>query len=379
MKKIGILTFHCADNYGAVLQCYAMQNYLTELGYEAEVIHYLPYYFEEKYAVYIPFLKTLQKYRNNGMKLSVIRAAKTYMKNIFLFQNYKKHAAFENFRKKHLKYSCICKTHEEFLQVASNYDVITVGSDQVWSKRITGGEYDPVYFLKGVPSKKTRMSFAASAGNNIPDEDIPLIRELLSNFDFLSTREEPLAVQISSITEKPCQSVMDPVFLLNKSQWEESVIKNNPYSGKKYILAYNVSTEPTVNEYFNLVDQAAEQLGCEVYEVGKMKHCKSKGKVFNTVGPEQFVQLIAGAEFVFTTSFHATALAIVLEKQFNVFLPSNAQRVINLLQHYHLSEWLIKSNCPPTFDFIEYHSIADTRMKEIEKTVSFLEECLKNS
>ena len=40
MKKIGILTFHWADNYGAVLQAYALRKYLSQNGYNAEVVNY---------------------------------------------------------------------------------------------------------------------------------------------------------------------------------------------------------------------------------------------------------------------------------------------------------------------------------------------------
>ena len=46
-KKIGILTFHNAVNYGAILQCYALQNALEQRGYNVEVIDYTPLYFNK--------------------------------------------------------------------------------------------------------------------------------------------------------------------------------------------------------------------------------------------------------------------------------------------------------------------------------------------
>ena len=46
--KIGILTFHCAYNFGAMLQCYALQEFISSLGYETHVINYRPQYLETK-------------------------------------------------------------------------------------------------------------------------------------------------------------------------------------------------------------------------------------------------------------------------------------------------------------------------------------------
>ena len=40
--KIGILTFHFGNNYGGLLQCYALQEVLKRAGYEVEIINYRP-------------------------------------------------------------------------------------------------------------------------------------------------------------------------------------------------------------------------------------------------------------------------------------------------------------------------------------------------
>ena len=39
--KIALLTFHNAYNYGAALQAYSLQKYLSEQGYEVEYINYV--------------------------------------------------------------------------------------------------------------------------------------------------------------------------------------------------------------------------------------------------------------------------------------------------------------------------------------------------
>ncbi|MBE7011641.1 MAG: polysaccharide pyruvyl transferase family protein [Ruminococcaceae bacterium] len=359
MKKVGILTFHCADNYGAVLQCYAMQKYLESLGCGAEVINYIPSVLEEKYRPYTPFLKTLNGYKRSGLKRPFFRAVKSYGRNIYFIKRSKKHGSFERFRKKYLKLSDVCKSHKEFLEIVGKYDLISVGSDQVWSKRISGGEYDKVYFLDGVDNTVKKISYAASAGSLIEKNDEAEIASLVENFDCISAREESLAKQLTELTGKGCVGVLDPVFLLNYEQWINEFSKKNPYKKKKYILAYNVSIEPTIDEYFKLVDEVAAKLGCEIYEVGATKHFKGKGKVLDSIGPEEFIQLIEGAEFVFTTSFHATALAILFEKQFNVFLPDNASRIIDILKIFKLENKIINSGEELNYQTIDYDKLSE--------------------
>ena len=50
--KVGILTFHRAHNFGAMLQCYALQEYLTKKGLNVEVIDYRQPYIETLYSKY---------------------------------------------------------------------------------------------------------------------------------------------------------------------------------------------------------------------------------------------------------------------------------------------------------------------------------------
>lgn len=59
--KIGILTFHRAHNYGAVLQAYALKAFLNEMGYNnVSFIDYWPKYHDDVYRLFnIDFFKSL--------------------------------------------------------------------------------------------------------------------------------------------------------------------------------------------------------------------------------------------------------------------------------------------------------------------------------
>lgn len=376
MRKIGILTFQSADNYGAALQCFAMQEYLKCEGNDAKVINYAPEYFDRQYRIYTPFFSTYKLYKKKGLRFSLLRAVKSYARNIELIKKYRKRKSFDNFRRKYFDLTDRCVNHNEFLKVVPEFDAVTVGSDQVWSKRITDGRYDPVFMLQGLNQNIIKMSYAASCGDTFSEDDLNILRPILESYDYLSAREKALANQISEFSGKECKHVCDPVFLLTKEQWKEKLARNNPFSQKKFILAYNVSSAPTSAEYFRLVDKMAEELGCEIYEVGKNRHTKGKGKLFDSVGPQEFIQMIDAAEVVFSTSFHATALSLIFEKQFNVFLPSNAERVKSILEKMNLMNKLISPGDKYNLDSINYEKVAEARTEFVRESLEYLNACL---
>lgn len=372
MKKTGILTFHNADNYGALLQCFAMQEHLNKTT-KAEVINYFPDYFYEKYRVYTPLISTYKKLKNLNFSLPLLRSIKSYSKNIYFFSRRNKRQAFQKFRKKYLSLTKMCKNQEEFIEIAKDFNCISVGSDQVWSKRITGGIYDSVFFLNGIDEKIIKMSYAASSGGTIPLEDEKEVCNLLKDFNKISAREVDLADQLTDLTGRSCKHVMDPVFLLNKEEWESKLIGNNPFKNDGFIFTYNVSSESTAPEYFKLVDELSKKTGLKVYEVAAKRHTKSKGKVFKNAGPKEFMQLLSASDIIFTTSFHATALAIILRKQFYVFLPSNAKRVTSLLDKLNLSDRLIYPGSSFPEGKIDYKNIDSLEEDLIKDSKDFIE------
>lgn len=376
MKKAGILTFHRADNYGAVLQCYAMQEYLKKNGVDAWVIDYTNKKVLDFYKLYIPLFKTYAKYRNNHLRFAFLKALKTYCNNIYLLKKYKKHNAFELFRTKYLNISKKYADHTDFLNQSSDYNMLFVGSDQIWNKKMYGGNYDTMYFLEGVNSKTTKISYAASAGDTIPKEDVNKVKEFLENFDYISTRESSLSEQLKEITGKECCNVLDPVFLLKSEEWKKLFLTKNPYKKERYILSYNISADTAVESYMSLVDSVAEKLNLKVYEIGRKRNSSKEGITFSSVGPEEFLQLIDGAEFVFTSSFHVTALSIILKKQFNVFIPSYATRVKNLLESLNLSHKIIHSGQLPEYSPIDYDKVENKISEYLLKSEEFIRKAI---
>ena len=130
--KIGILTFHWGTNYGAVLQCHALQEYLKSLGHEVEIINYKPPLFDDNLFTFLRFRKFLHigDYLNNR----------------------KKEAALVSFRNEHLHLTERIHVCKDIADISNRYDAIVSGSDQVVNPSfLLNGEgkgiVSPTYFL----------------------------------------------------------------------------------------------------------------------------------------------------------------------------------------------------------------------------------------
>ena len=113
--KIGVTTFQWSDNYGAVLQAYALQSFLQQRGHEVEIVDYRK---DRKRTIFHTFLaKTpsacLRKWH---------AAYKTYL--------------FDQFRRKHLNLTQTpFYSSQDLGAIRDRYDMLITGSDQVWNPR----------------------------------------------------------------------------------------------------------------------------------------------------------------------------------------------------------------------------------------------------
>ena len=147
--KIGILTFQFAHNYGALLQAYALKCYLNQLGYDVSIINYTPEKLRKEYSMN-PFA-----YSKN-LKVLLSLSLRNYRRR-------KQNRLFTQFQNNELGLRQRILTSEELITAMNTYDVVSVGSDQVWNTNITGDIKS--YFLeKEVQAHK--ISYAASFGTD---------------------------------------------------------------------------------------------------------------------------------------------------------------------------------------------------------------------
>lgn len=297
MKKTGILTFHRALNYGAVLQAYALQKTITRLGAECELVDYVCPKITHDYK---PF------------RIEKGSFAKSFAKStVMCRRRAKRAAAFKPFFENYLVKSKESYSPESIKEAAGKYDVFITGSDQVWSPRCVG--FDPAYFLTFADSRQ-KYSYAASfAVSELPPEQIDEYKSRLKDFQAYSVREQSGVKLVKELTGKTAMTHLDPSLLLSREEWSKIAVKK---LDKPYILIF--AGQPP----YELVNQALK-LGAEknlpVYQLWDAPKLK-KTAVEHIVAPtvEEFVGYFKNAEYVFTNSFHGTAFSVIFNK--NLFV-----------------------------------------------------------
>ena len=330
MLKVGVLTTFFSKNYGAVLQAYATEKIVEKLGHSSEFINYQNT-FEE---FYIP-ISTLKEQE----KLSLVGKIEQKVKNIFAKLNYNQKIAdgslirdkeFDEFVNGCLKIGKTSyKSPKDFISNVPHmpYDVFLCGSDQIWNP--IAHNFDDVYYLN-FPTTAKKVSYASSVAYNcFSDSEIERICSAITSIDSISVREKSTAEWMQPYINKKVNHVIDPTFLLNKDEWL-TLTSEKHFDGKYllvYLLNYNEQNKNTVT----LVSELARKKGCRVIclPYTSIKFPKDiEAEYRYDIAPNDFIQLLNGAECVITNSFHATALSVNLNIPF--FVVSSHERNKNL-------------------------------------------------
>lgn len=359
--RIGILTFHNAVNYGAVLQCWALYKRLSLLNHEVFIIDYFSHFIKEQYSVFswnCLKRKTL-KGKVTYCGIHILRGMKIYNRNI----------KFDLFSKKEFTY---IKTDE----INSNLNAVITGSDQVWNTLLTGG-YDNMYFLEfPIDSYIRKISFAASSEFIHFREELSRnvkMRNAISRIHYLSVREEALAEELRHKIGKDIQVVSDPTLLLTAEQYESITAKR--LIEEQYIFVFQVV-------YSSHTMKIAKKIARErrlriIYVNARYMFFHKEKNIRISIGPSEFLSLIKYSSFVITTSFHGTAFSIIYRKQFYTVKTPCMSRQINLLETLGLSERIIMNISNINNNDIEYLEEFNNRMKGYMcKSNLFIKKCL---
>lgn len=335
-KKVGILTFHDADNLGAVLQAYALSTVLEkECGVTAEIINYkCPKITSTKYADKSAGIKGFIKY---------------FLKSVYYMI---KRQGFERFRKKRLKLSDEC-SRKNIEEVAKGYDLFISGSDQVWNPECT--DNDKTYLLDFVKNSGQKYSYAASLGNReFSQADIEWINGI-KDFKAISVREQSAAKHLESVGVTGIRVNSDPVVLLAKEEWHK--IMSNRLISQKYVLVYTVL--PDVN-VMNAARDYAQKHGCKLI-------CNKKSIEFILHNsPSDFLSWIYNAECVFTNSFHGTAFSVIFGKKLFADIEMAEGGINN-----RINDFLVATSCQACADLktagVTVNGDAENKLEEMKK------------
>ena len=329
--NIKTITCHDVYNYGASLQAYALQEYLISKGHDVEIIDYKPDYMRVHYDFW--YVPNNSHYYKIAMKSRIIRFMLCCYFAPRRFATYGRKKTFDKFTKKFLRLTRRYNSYEELVANPPAADAYVAGSDQIWNSNLPNGK-DPGYFLQFGDEKIKRFAYAASFG--IPEIEAShrsTMSKWLKSFDAVSVREKT-ALDILETLDSEGVNVVDPVFLLNKEQWnkfagEESYIK------EKYILVYDLTLN---NEELKVEAQRlSKQYNYRIVAVNGLCKCPYAQMNIANAGPQVFVNLIKNAELVLSNSFHATSFSIIFNRPFVTYYKNkNISRMVDLLDNVDL-------------------------------------------
>lgn len=303
--KIGILTYHFSDNYGALFQAYALRQWFLDQGHHAEFINYHPDYVESGGRINISNLFSKQNLKVVYLKLSKLQ--RQWLGNKQLNKE------FDYFRNHYLGITDPeFKTIYELEKFNHNYDLLVCGSDQIWNPSEQFG-LDPVYFLN-FKTKKTdvrRISYAPSFGRGEVDVRFHAeLKSMLKLIDAISIREQSGVPIIENLIGTKPACVPDPTILLEDYS---NIMKPYELTSKKHVFCYGLRSRDVIGD---VAENISEKLGCALYSpYNAHRRWKEIGKTVYPC-PRQWLYLLNSSEFVVTNSFHGTALSILLNKPF---------------------------------------------------------------
>lgn len=362
--KVGILTFHFACNYGAVLQCYALQSFLEASGHEVRVIDYRPKAVADGYRWFDIrrfWGKTPAKFfRKTSSELRIIGNRR------------RRYMAFDEFVYGNLYLSIPVQTPEDMVKLSNEFDIIVVGSDQVWNRRLTCGT-DPIYWGDFERLSHTSIvSYAASMEDGFDKDTESSVKRLLARFDALSVREDSLRKELlRCIPDARVKTVVDPVLLLDEFQWE----KIAPVSRIEvpYLLYYQVRRSERAYE---MAKHVAQDKGLKLICISAKVELENSPEAI-TASPSEFVSLFKNASFVLTTSFHGTVFSVIFRKEFVCVAVDDGRntRQDNLLNALELKERNVRDLSGIPSEEIDWNKVDACKSRMLEESYEYLKSC----
>ncbi len=289
------MTMHRVQNVGSVLQAYALQRKIEQLGYEAELIDYE-----------FPPLKDNTRFTVRdvfGYGWSAIQG----------FPNKKKQQKLDAFRKEYLCCSKQSYTRERLLADPPLYDVYCTGSDQVWNPIHVG--LDTSFMMDFAPAGTPRIAYASSfATQDVGEPYYSLYAKHLRRYKHITVREQSGASIIKQMTGKDASVTCDPTLLLSADEWRPIVDASDVNLPQGYILVYllRYMFDPRPG-FYNIVESVRKALQLPVYQYNPYSTDSFifKIKALNGLGPADFVSIVKNASFLITDSFHGAAFATI--------------------------------------------------------------------
>lgn len=412
IKRVGIVThYYKSNNYGGNLQAFALAHFINSLkGFKAEQICFsfikgeeplnnkkkknISSHYSEKNSSFShkciflfthPFL-SIRKLKRNSKKcfsrLKIKNRCSRFVNKLYFQRFEMRNNAILYFNQEIIPHSSVVYNENTICNSNTCYDIFITGSDQVWSGCSNA-------FMLGFVEDKKKISYAASiARKEITKHHSDYMKMKLHDYFAISVRDETDKNIVSQITDKNVEIVLDPVFLLNKEEWNKLATSRGEHE-KDYVFCYFLGD---CSKYKKIVSKFANKKRLKIISIPHF--VDNENRVIRSdilfgdikkydVSPADFVSLIREAKYVFTDSFHAVVFSIIYHKEFFAFDRVSKygimnSRIINLLGQFDLLERYYCEENSKSISFflesneIEYDQCEEKLESEKNKSIRFL-------
>lgn len=314
MKKIGILTWHYLDNYGSVLQAYAMMKLFQDEETSVELINY-------------------RENAKTGMIYDWLRKIKYALPQKDSIARRKQR--FYKFRKRYLRESKMYHSLEQLKAANLHYDALICGSDQIWSSK----RFNEAYFLTFAQDDVLKYSYAASAiEDDYSENQQKVMKDSLARFEMISVREAKGVEILTKLSDNvPVVEVLDPTLMIDAKVWEQLAQRPTIATGN-YVLCYFIGED---DKYQRITEELKRMYQCDMVININIKNIHQFGDhILRSASPQEFLGLIRHAKLVLSDSYHAILFAMNFQRDFYAIerFEANAadhqnERITNILRH----------------------------------------------
>ena len=323
--KLGGMTWW-RYNYGSILQAYALQSELKELGID-------------DYEIICQYGKKVASISNLKEKIKRIGVRPSLKRIVWKFGLKKlrdRNRNIQSFVDNYLHVSQKEYNEENIVEANNVYDGFVCGSDQIWNPKLT--DVNSMYWLTFASKEKLKFSYAPSIGvDKFSDEQKEAIKNNLSSFKGISSREENGTNLINdALGANKCVTVLDPTLLVDRKIWDNISLSENQY-GEKYIFVYMLRG---TKKQRKLIEEFAKLKGLKIVTMPFLDNEKIEIYDFKfgdiklwDASPADFITVIRNAEYVFTDSFHCMLFSCMYHRDFYTF-PKIGQAQINRMLNF---------------------------------------------
>lgn len=319
--KIGILSIYLHSNYGGILQVYALQTYLKNLGHDAIIIDGGRY---SNPSLVKDFFKTI-----HWIMVEIKQRRFPHLHECSSFN----HHNLTHFVSQHMK---LMNKHDVKDIKAEEFDAIIVGSDQVWRKY--PHVKDIAYYFLDFTSKWNirRISYAASFGSDewqYSVEETGRCGDMLKKFSGISVREYDAKALCKKYLKADAKVVIDPTMLLSENHYLKICNDESDNNGNIF-LTYLLDVNPDKVKASIILEKI---LNKKAYEINRVNYLKQKPSI------EKWLECFKNAQYILTDSFHGCVFSIIFNKPFIAYANSmrGISRFETLLKHFSLQDRMI--------------------------------------